>query len=154
MEARQYDNIVKIFEKIKIFDPSKQYTNAQISAWCTGFDLVNQEIEKALNNFFISTCDEEGIEKFESFTKSIPLGTLEDRRNKVLGKYKLYEHPSTKSAFEEKLKSLGIECEIVDGEGTQCTINVTSMTNISSEELEEYVKNEFPINFTVEFNYL
>ncbi len=153
MENRQYENMVKIFEKTKIFDPSKSHINAEIRAWSAGFSMLSEEVDKVLNNFFISTCDEDALKKFENLTNSTPLGTLEQRKMKVLSKYKFYEYPSTKKSLEEKIKGIGVQCEIVEDGETQCTINISAMTNILSEEFEEFIKREFPINFSVNFNY-
>ena len=53
------------------------------------FQLAINETEKILNNQFITTCDEEGISKYESMMKIYPLAsdTLESRKSRVLTRW-------------------------------------------------------------------
>lgn len=53
------------------------------------FNLIIEETEKILNNQFISTCDENGISKFEKLMQIIPLENdrLQSRISRVLSRW-------------------------------------------------------------------
>lgn len=75
-------------------------------------DITNPELnriwelnEKLLRNQFILTADEEGITHFEKFPKLSPVGTLEERRQRLLDNWNLYPL-FTRQVLYERLKNL------------------------------------------------
>ena len=75
-------------------------------------DITNPELnriwelnEKLFRNQFIVTADEEGITHFEKFPNLAPIGTLEERRQRLLDNWNLYPL-FTRQVLYERLKKL------------------------------------------------
>ncbi len=154
MENLNYLNMVKVLEEIKILSPSTPLIEAKLSAWAKGFELINSYIEQTIDNFFIKSCDEQTLKKFEKITGSTALGTIEDRKNKILAKVRLYENPFSKTTVLQKLSDIGFVGELVEGENNLCTLRVQSLNNLSQEEFEQVAKQTLPINVNIAFEYL
>lgn len=56
------------------------------------FDVLNENIQKVLDNAFIADCDEYGIKKYESLLNIVPVpeDTLESRKSRVLLRWNEY----------------------------------------------------------------
>lgn len=75
-------------------------------------DITNPELTriwelnaKLLRNQFILTADEDGITHFEKFPKLAPIGTLEERRQRLFDNWNLYPL-FTRQVLYERLKRI------------------------------------------------
>lgn len=117
----------------------------EVEQFQTYAEITNPELnriwelnEKLFRNQFILTADEEGISHFEKFPNLDPVGTLEERRQRVLDNWNLYPL-YTRQVLYEKLKNLcgegHFELDISHFSDYEIYLNLTPPLNGNLEEV-------------------
>lgn len=120
------------------------------------FQFIENQTEIVKNNQFITTCNEDGIARFEKMLKitSNPEDTLQSRISRVLTRWNS-SLPYTLRALKEKLTSICGEgnFEIVPDFGNyQMTLNVSLSLRGQLEELDNILSYMIPANILVTVN--
>lgn len=105
------------------------------------FRWLWDEFTATLNNEFVITCNEEGLERFENMLDIVPLDTdtIEDRKRRVLG-LMAYGLPYTEKKLYETLVSMcGEDGFILDIDEDGYTVSIGM--RLASRRLMDFVKD-------------
>ncbi len=112
------------------------------------FNLAIKQTEKILNNLFISTCDEDGISKFEKLMNIIPFKNdrLKGRISRVMSRW--YEElPYSLKFLIRKLNNLcGVDNYELDINGYLLNITTHFEYPNQIEEITYLLENVLPAN--------
>ncbi|WP_099204665.1 hypothetical protein [Scatolibacter rhodanostii] len=150
-EARKH--MQKVLESTGLYDFSLgTILQSEMSAYEVGFSLVEEEIQKLLEDLFIESASAETVEEKELAFRYVPSSeSLAVKRQMLLARYGDFAENSNFTRFQKLLLAAGVDAVIAENvKENKLVVTINRLLGISLEQAKKELLTLLPAHLDIE----